>query len=430
LAEIHDSSVTTRPFHQRFLVALAYREFRHLWAANASAQAAAWALIVSRGWLVFEETESSLWVGVTTFAAMAPQFLIPPIAGVLADRMDRRILLAWTYALNLATSAVLLLLAIVGGLEVWVIIALSTLNGVGRAAQLPVSQAAAASLVPKEHLLNALSLNASTQHGSRLIGPGLVTPMLSLLGAPAAFLTCTVLYGIGLVQILALTPRPPDRRVSQEGVLANFGRGLNYVYMRPLLRFVILIALFHCALTMAFESLMPSFSHDRLGAGAEGFGTLLVGVGAGSLVASFLVAGIQTSQGRGNTLLAMGLLSGLGQVLLSLTTSLLLATLAAALMGGAQAAFMTMTQATTQSMAAEEFRGRVASINTFSLGGAMAIMNLANGSLASLVGARDILLVDGLAFTAIVLLSLLAVSGRLAYGRDRALETQPALAQR
>jgi hypothetical protein len=91
---------------------------------------------------------------------------------------------------------------------------------------------------------------------------------------------------------------------------------------------------------------------------------------------------------------------------------------------------MTMTQATTQSMAAEEFRGRVASINTFSLGGAMAIMNLANGSLASLVGARDILLVDGLAFTAIVLLSLLAVSGRLAYGRDRALETQPALAQR
>jgi len=120
----------------------------------------------------------------------------------------------------------------------------------------------------------------------------------------------------------------------------------------------------------------------------------------------------------------MGLMSGVGQVLLSLTAALWLATVAAAFMGGAQAAFMTMTQATTQSIAADEFRGRVASINTFSLGGAMAIMNLTNGSLAAYIGAHNILRVDGIIFVAALLLGLLAVSGRRAYGRGPALEVQ------
>ena len=404
-------------FRERFFAALEYPEFRKLWYANASAQAAAWALIVTRGWLVFEKTESSFWVGATTFAAMGPQFVVPPIAGVLADRIDRRTILAWTYAVNLGHNVVLFALAIFGVLDIWMLVGLSVVNGIARATQMPTSQAMAASLVPREKLLNALALNASTQHGSRLIGPGLVTPMLSLLGAPAAFFTCTVLYGAGLLQILTLKRRGPAEDASRESFLANFVGGLKYVYARPTMRFVIMLAIFHCSLTMAFESLLPSFSAERLTGDAGGFGPMLIGVGAGSLVASIFVSGIRTSQGRGKTLLAMGLLSGLGQVLLSLTAVLWLAIGAAALMGGAQAAFMTMAQATTQSIAAEEFRGRVASINTFSLGGAMAIMNLTNGSLASYVGAHGILLVDGLVFTSIVLLGLLLVSGRSAYGR-------------
>jgi hypothetical protein len=95
-------------------------------------------------------------------------------------------------------------------------------------------------------------------------------------------------------------------------------------------------------------------------------------------------------------------------------------------MGGAQASFMTVAQATTQANASDEFRGRVASINAFSLGGAMAIMNLTNGSLAEYVGAHNILLVDGMIFIAVVLLGLLAVSGRRAYGRGTLVEAQAA----
>jgi len=128
----------------------------------------------------------------------------------------------------------------------------------------------------------------------------------------------------------------------------------------------------------------------------------------------------------GNTLILTGLVSGLGQSLLGLTSIVYLAFPAAMLMGGAQAAFMTMTQTVTQASAADEFRGRVASINTVALGGMMAILNLVNGSLADRLGAHTLLFWEGLIFAGIVLLSLFAVTGRRVYGRMPAMEAQPA----
>jgi MFS family permease len=415
-----------RQFSDRFLVALQFPDFRNLWMANASAQAAAWALIVTRGWLVFHETHSSFWVGATTFAAMGPQFLVPPIVGVLADRMDRRTILSWTYSVNLAHNLLLFALALSGTLEVWMLIALSVVNGTARAAQMPTSQALSASLVPRENLLNALSLNASTQHGSRLIGPGIVTPLLSIFGAPAAFLVCTVFYAIGWVQIHRIARREPGEARRQESFFANFVGGLSYVYGQPVLRFMMVLVFLHCGLTMAFESLLPAFSHERLTTSDGAFGTLMMGVGAGAFVASVFISGIQTPTARGKVLVTMGIISGLGQVALSLTTSLWMATIAAAVMGAAQASFMTMGQAVTQSIATDEFRGRVASINTFSLGGIMAIMNLFNGSIGAIAGTMPLLFGEGLAFALIVAASFFLVTGQRVYGRRPVLEAQPA----
>src|SRR5205814_9879039 len=125
------------------------------------AQAAAWALIVARGWLVFDLTGSSMAVGWVTFAAMAPTFFVPPIAGVLADRMDRRTLLASTYAINLFHNLALALLAGTGVITEGHIILLAVVNGAARATQQSVAQALAANLVPSDRLHMPLSPNAA-----------------------------------------------------------------------------------------------------------------------------------------------------------------------------------------------------------------------------------------------------------------------------
>jgi len=411
-----------RGFFQRYGVALQYPEFRHLWVANAFAQAAAWGLIVIRSSIIYSETHSSSLVGIAVFAALIPQLIIPPIAGVLADRMDRRTLLSWTYGVNSVQNGALFVLALTGVIEVWMLIAFSVLNGVARSAQMPVSQAMSASLVPREHLLNALSLSASTQHGSRLIGPGIVTPLLALVGAAPAFLACTIFYLIGWYKILQLTPREPASG-QRESFIDNFKGGFVYVYSRPVLRFMLVIVFLHCGLTMAFESLLPAFSVHNLGTSEEaGIGPLLMAVGFGAFISSVLISGIQTSKGRGNAMILTGVISGLGQVALSMTGTLYMAVPAAALMGGAQAAFMTMGQAVTQSIATDEFRGRVASINTFSLGGVMATMNLLNGSLADEFGAEPLLFIQGFIFFGAMVLSLFLLTGRRVYGRAPVLE--------
>src|SRR5258708_15164144 len=85
----------------RFGSAREHRDDSNMWLANFTAQAAAWGLIVSRAWFVYDEMGMSSGVAITTFAAMAPALIVPPIAGVLADRFDRRKLLAGTYLLNL-----------------------------------------------------------------------------------------------------------------------------------------------------------------------------------------------------------------------------------------------------------------------------------------------------------------------------------------
>jgi len=118
----------------RYLKSLSYPDFRTLWIAGMSAGAAAWALIVARGWLIFELSDSSLWVGVVTFAAMIPRVLVTPFTGYLSDRFDRRTVLAAMFMLNLANNLVLAALVLTDTIEIWHLVVLSLLNGSARAA--------------------------------------------------------------------------------------------------------------------------------------------------------------------------------------------------------------------------------------------------------------------------------------------------------
>jgi MFS family permease len=376
---------------------------------------------------------------------MAPQLVMPPIAGVLADRMSRRNLMAGTYAVNLFVNLLLAVLAGTGLVQEWQIILLSILNGAARATQMSTSQALAANLVPRERLLNALALNSSTQHASRLVGPGLATPLLGFFGAPAAFAMCTALYGVGWVLMMQIKTPTAQGNPAREGFIDSFTDGLLYAWGQPYIRMVLAMVFFHCGLTMAFESLLPNFTHQQLSAAVSGaapaihahgeatfnadataFSTLMMGIGLGAFVGGLLVGGIQSSLTRGRLYFVFGIFSGLSQLLLAVSPNLAFAFGASALMGASQAAMMTMGQATMQALAADEYRGRIASLNTLILGGVMSLMNLANGYFGMYFGAATILFAEGLLFVAIMLLTLALVIPRTVYVQG--LPTRPVAA--
>ena len=98
------------PTNNRFLSALQFRDFRILWIGSIAAGAAAWALIVARGWLVWDMSHSSLDVAIVTFLAMIPRVIIPPFSGYLADRFERRKVMAGLFSLNLGHNLILAVL--------------------------------------------------------------------------------------------------------------------------------------------------------------------------------------------------------------------------------------------------------------------------------------------------------------------------------
>lgn len=398
----------------RYTAALAFPDYRNMWLANLSAQTAAWALIVARGWFVFHLNESSTDVALVTFAALLPAFVVPPIAGVYADRLDRRKLLGWSYVVNMAANLVLGVLGLMGALSLWIVVALSLVNGAARFTQMPVSQALAANLVPRDTLLNALSLNQATNQFSRLAGAVLVTPILALLGAPLAFFICTALYALGWYQTLRIKTVSVGGVKAGQSFWANLAAGFTYIRSQPLILMVTVLVCFHCSLTMAFESTLPGFSSTRLG-DPNGFGVLMTAVGVGSLFGSIYVGGIAGAVARGRMLLAMGLLSGAGQVLLGFSTDMATAWVAAAVMGASQSGFMTLGQAITQTVADDQFRGRIASINTLSFQGLMAMMNLSNGVMADMFGSQYVLFFTGSLFVLVMLGSLLVFTPRRVY---------------
>ena len=407
---------TTR---NRFLLALQYQDYRNLWIATTFSASAAWALIVARGWLTFELTGSSFWVGFVTFAAMIPQVFSSPISGFLADRFDRVRVLQWIFVLNMANNSLLALLVMSGIDTPWIIVVLALANGTMRASQQTVSTALVPNLVSKEHLLNAIALNQATQQGARMTGALAIMPLLGIVNIEAAFWACSSFYLVGFLHVSKVKTRSTGVINQNQGFLTNLFEGFVYVYKRPILRSIILIVLAHCALTMSYEALLPAISEDKLNAGSVGTSYLMAGVGGGALLSSLFIAGVRSNSTRGKLYLLFALTSGLGPILLAWSGYWGLSVVATIYMGINQAGFMTISHTIIQSITEDRVRGRVAGVYSVHIGGSMAVTNWINGAIADVFSASAVMVVGGLIFFVVVVISLGSTSLReLYYSRN------------
>jgi MFS family permease len=405
-----------------FFASLVHQDYRRLWIATACGQSALWALVVLRGALVYELTSSNAWIGLVTMAAHLPSLIVTPFAGLLADRFERRSLLGLTYSLNLGVNVLLAFLVVSGQVTEFHILVLAICNGVIRATEMPTNQALLPNLVPRAQLLNAIALNQLMQQGSRMIGPLCILPIIRFIGPQPAFFMSAFLYLIGWIQVLQIRTASRGTVVAQQGVFFNLVAGIRYIYAHPLVLAVILLTVFHCALTMAYESVFLFFARAQLGLTAakdlfEGPTYLMIGVGAGAVLGNLTLARLSGPLLRGRLYLWLGFLSGVTSILLGYTTTISTAMLVAAGIGASTAAFMTLSHSVIQGLAPDGMRGRIMSANTWHVQGAMSSFNAINGLLMDLswMTAPILLTGTGLLFVAIMLGSLLVVQLRTIY---------------
>ena len=434
-----------RALSDRFLPALAHSDYRKLWVATLCSQSAAWALIIARGSLVKELTDSNAWVGAVTFAAMIPGVAMAPIGGYLADRFDRQTVLRTAYAINLCQNLVLALLVVTGVLELWrpeiLLLILSVINGCARATQMPAAQALLPNTVPSDKMFNAVALNSATQQGSRFMGPLFILLTLwianSFLDSAGdwVFFVCVGLYAVGLGFVLNI--RTVSTGVVRAGaglrvIAANIWTGASYLYRNPVIMSLVLLVVGHCAFTMSFETLFPAISVDKLGRDPgdellEGFSLLMVGYGAPALAMAVTLGGIRSEAIRGRMFLVLGILSALGPIALGLSPNLPLAMGSVALMGAAQGGFMTLSHGMLQALAPDAIRGRLLSVYTWHIQGMMAIANLINGVIADFnITASVILGGGGVIFAWVMVAGFARVSLRDIFVRGRLQSPTPA----
>lgn len=411
----------------RSLPATAHRDFRALWGGSACSSVSLWTLLLGNGYIVYKLSDSSFWVGVATFASMSP-YLLAPIGGTVADRVERRTLVRLTRIGAFATTSVLFTLAVTDVIAVWMVVLVALAQGLVRAIEIPADQSLLANVVPPRDLPNAVALTSMTQHGSRAVGPLLAGPLLATVGVQGAYAVAA------LFALFAFTFMRRVKTSSRGGVsnlrlvFANLSEGLGYVRATPPVAAVFLLVVAHCSLTMSFDAMLPGFAETELHSPSGAFTLMTMGVGVGALIGTFLLAMFPGGRRRGRLLLLTGLASGVSPLLMAASMSVPTAAFSATLMGSSQAMFMAVTAVLLQAVVPDAIRGRVMSLYLMSAGGIMAFANLGFGSAADAWGAPALFFFPGAIFVAVVLVTALTGPHLRRVYRTGAITIEPAAA--
>ena len=344
--------------------ALRHRGFRLLWIATLLSSTARWADMVVVGWLTLELTESPLMVGIVAASKMAG-YLAAPFMGVVADRMDRRLLLIIAAGVNLAVAAIMLLLFASGTLVLWHIIALALVSSLTWALDNPTRNAFVPDLVGTQDLTNAIALNSVAIEITVVIGPALGGLLIPVLGMGGAYALITAIYLADVAVLLMLKDvRQAVPHVHESPVRSLVG-GLEYVWRNQTVLMLLVIAFLLNLLAAPYRyAFLPLFSRYILDAGPAGYGMLTAMAGFGALVAGLWVVSLGNFQRKGRMLTWSGLAWPASLIVFALSTSYYLSLALVFVAGLTQAIVWTVIATLILGHTTQPMRGRVMGLRT------------------------------------------------------------------
>jgi MFS transporter, DHA1 family, staphyloferrin A biosynthesis exporter len=346
-----------------------------------------WIQQVALGWLVYEITGSSVMLGVLNGLRALPFLVTGPMAGVAADRMDRRQLMLRTQHVLIATAFLMAGLVASGWLQVWHIFVFTLITGVGWSFSEPVRQSLIPTVVPKAELVNAIALNSAGFNLMKVVGPALGGVMIALFGAAGNFLVQGAAYVVVLLMIQSMSVAPTPAQARRSSALASLKEGFAYVRSTPTVLALMILAYVPRVFAVPYQTLMPVFQKDVLHVGPEGLGMLIAAPGLGAVLAVLTLASISNRMKRqGLMLVGSTIMLGLSLILFSRTTSFLFALLVLVIAGAFQMVFLASTSTMLQLIVPDELRGRVMSLYMLDRG-LMPAGALFAGVVAHLVGA-------------------------------------------
>lgn len=380
---------------KRAIRALQYRNYRLYFGGQGISLVGTWMQRIAMSWLVYRLTDSAFMLGLIGFVGSIPSFMFGPLAGVLADRYNRRRMLIITQSLALLQALILALLVLTGKITIWQILLLSIFLGFVEAFDMPMRQSFMVEIVQKKDLGNAIALNSSMVNSSRLLGPSIAGVLIASMGEGMCFLLNSASYLAVIISLLAMRVplgEPPARR---SHIFKELQEGFFYAYSFTPIRSILMLLALVSLVGMPYSVLMPVFARDVLHGGPRTLGFLLGGAGVGALAGAIYLASRKSVLGLGRWIPMAGGIFGTGLIIFSLSRVFWFSLVLMLVTGFGMIVQMASSNTVLQTVVEENKRGRVMSLYAMAFRGMVPFGSLLAGIMASRLGAPITLMVGG-----------------------------------
>jgi len=346
---------------------------------------------VSRGWLIYELTDSTIQLGLVRGVQAIPILLLSPVAGSAADRYSRKTQILIAQMIDATMFAALALLIVSGEIQPWHVYATAFGMAIVQTFQQPARAAIVSDVVPTKNLTNAIGLSSIVFNVARSTGPALAGVLIASMGTGGAYGAQAVFYFLATFWTLRLgaierssagARGHADRAVSFARSIVD---GWKFSWENQIVRTGLLITMFASLFIVPFTTLLPVFARDILNVGATGQGFLLTSMGVGALASAIMIATFGDRMPRGLFMLGGVALYGLSVVAFAISPWFGLSMMLMVIVGFANVCSHALVQTVIQTYSPPEFRGRA--IALFHMGQVvMTLGSMVIGSLAALCG--------------------------------------------
>ncbi|HEY9076757.1 MAG TPA: MFS transporter [Anaerolineaceae bacterium] len=370
---------------KKTFTALKYPNYRLWFIGQIVSLFGTWMQNTAQGYLIFELTGSSLYLGYAAIASGIPTWIFTLFGGVIADRISRRKLLMITQTVMMVLAFILAFLTFTHQVQPWHILVLAFLLGTTTAFDTPARQALTSELVDREDLTNAIAVNAAMFNSASAVGPAVAGVTYAALGPGWCFALngvtfIAVIIALGLMRFKQGVESPSG---SRSNLLRSLLDGLTYITHHRIILGLILVVGSLGFFGMSFNTLLPAWAVKILGGDSVTVGFMQGSRGFGALSAALFIASLGRIKYRGKLLSIGTFLFPVALLAMTAVRWLPLSLLLLYLMGFGSMMVMNLANSLVQTSVPDQLRGRVMSIYSLFLFGLMPIGGMVYGALAS-----------------------------------------------
>ena len=390
--------------------ALANRSYLLVWIGSLLSNVGNWMENVGQGWVVASQTHSPFLVELLSFANFIPVIFLAMLAGIMADRFNRKYVLLGAQVAMCLFATTLAILAHLGKATPKVVIAITFLEGAAWAINAPSWQAVIPHLVPRKDLESAIALNSIQYNLARLVGPAIAGIVVSAYGFAYAFDLNAVSFVAVILAIVSVNFGNKPPKSEEVGTRAQFKHAAHWVWKHKGARRVVISLALFAFLSAPLQGLMPFFASDILNIGAKGLGNLLACLGAGAITGAFLLGNLPVYYPRHHLIPLSMTVLGVFELLYSQSTSILLSYSVIYVTGIFWLWILVSCNTAMQLLVPDAIRGRTMSILLLANVGVLPFGHIAAGFMAKYISPQlTMIITSGL----LILVGLVTLFNRI-----------------